>query len=326
LSQLDSHKGQDAAAAGPFFIVYKARSGSTHLAELLTAHPSIGIAPESNLVLSLWEWSGGGRRRVETADDLREALDMLYAEPKFVTWEVGRGALEASLLPRLPVGVGEVAMAAVNDYCAAKYPSSSVRGVKKGSYALHAPAVLGMFPGAKFISLVRDGRAIYASSKRARHSDTGEPFETDPVRSALVWKRMVTALDRYRGEPFFLEIQYERLIAEPEETLRRVLSFLGLPAGPAELEAMLRPREAAFVHKRYSYLHPHVGKAGQLSRIDGWREELPEGEVREFERVAGQTLASKGYEPVSKPGAWDRLRASMLETRVAVGRRLRRKA
>ena len=31
-----------------FFMVYKARSGSTYLADILTRHPDIGIAPQSN--------------------------------------------------------------------------------------------------------------------------------------------------------------------------------------------------------------------------------------------------------------------------------------
>ncbi|KAL4714646.1 hypothetical protein ACJJTC_004636 [Scirpophaga incertulas] len=78
--------------------------------------------------------------------------------------------------------------------------------LKMGTY------VLELFPNAKFLFMVRDGRAT--------------------VHSIISRKVTITGAARW-GPARCLAVRYEALVLRPERTLRRVLAFLALPWDPA---------------------------------------------------------------------------------------------
>lgn len=78
----------------------------------------------------------------------------------------------------------------------------------------------------------------------------------------------------------YIEVRYERLVAEPEAVLRELCEFLDLP-----FEAgMLRAREGA----------------QDPGRVGRWREDLSEYELTRFERFAGAALDDLGYPPYER--------------------------
>jgi hypothetical protein len=297
-----------------FFIVYKARSGSTYLADILARHPDIGIAPESNFVLALWNWSGGGSKVVVTRAQLTEVLNLVYSESKFRTWGIDKATLFDELLTCLPLSVGDLARQIISIYCRQRYPGSRIYGLKKGAYIRHIPSLLKLFLDAKLIHIIRDGRAVFASSKKATHSETGLPFETNPSLSALHWKHTVSIFDQYREKEFALEVKYEELLREPEKTLGEILSFLRVYNKDFPVRALLEPHhESLLVHERYAHLHPNVGKLPQLSRISTWQQELSQSEIKAFERMVGSALLDKGYALTYPITAWDNVKATCVE-------------
>jgi hypothetical protein len=295
-------------SAAPFFIVYKARSGSTFLADLLVRHPQIGIAPESNFVPLMLKWARQDYRRVITPVGIQELLDVLYAESKFASWDLNRDSLQTYLTSIVPLEVSGVLAEILRFYCATKYPGSSIFGMKKGGwYTENTELVRKILPESKFIHIIRDGRAVFSSAKRAIHSYKGVSFEVEAAASALRWKRMVKAFDRMRSERNALEIQYEAMITEPRETVSRILKFLDARHDSATIEELLVPQRATFVDERNAHLHPNVGFDPKRSRIDAWKQELNVKEIEAFERVAGRTLSRKGYIVQNTPTSSDRV-------------------
>ncbi|CAH8499696.1 unnamed protein product [Heterobilharzia americana] len=94
-----------------------------------------------------------------------------------------------------------------------------------------------LFPQAKFIHMIRDGRAAVLSTV-ARKIDS--QFSGDnPVSAIKLWhnitKQMIDDCN-YIGKKRCLTVRYECLVLYPELQLRRILKFLDLPWDPVLLK------------------------------------------------------------------------------------------
>jgi protein-tyrosine sulfotransferase len=113
-------------------------------------------------------------------------------------------------------------------------PSKDLRSVETTPHTLlHLETMARIYPHARFIHVVRDGRDVVASLNQRDWIDpaTGEKVWCcqDPEAGAEYWVHVVDAI-RKQGERFpdrYLEITYEDLVAHPEVVMRHVLAFLG---------------------------------------------------------------------------------------------------
>lgn len=295
----------------PFFLVYRRRSGSTFLSNLLCGSPEIGIAPESRFLERLWKRFK--ERPIRHEEDLRQVLDaILFAEPRFSAWEIDREEAWKRLAPRLPLLVPELSRWLIGTFCDHRFPGTTIRGMKKGGwYARNIDVLRTLFPTARFIMLLRDGRAVFSSCKRAHYGTSGRPFETNPRREAFAWHRVVRSFERHRSSDFTLLVRYEDLIAEPRSTLRSILEFLGASATDHLLDSMLRSRRRFRFDPATAHLHRNVDVGPLRSRIDAWRQELSPVEIRSFELAAGPALERNGYPLLHTQGTQHRLQRSL---------------
>jgi hypothetical protein len=134
------------------------------------------------------------------------------------------------------------------------------------------------FPGAKFVHMLRDGRDCAASFHRR--------WRFNPVRTAYRWKLAVRA-GRAQGRtlgPRYLEVRYEDLTADPENTFVHVCSFLGVPFEPAVLRsARSRPEMTG-----------RTASAVESSRRTA-ADYFSARQLRRIEAVAGACLHELGY-------------------------------
>lgn len=107
------------------------------------------------------------------------------------------------------------------------------------------PQLRTIFPDARIVVLTRDGRAVAAS---LRHADwwPEAPAGCDPWELAAThWVREVEALEAGLADvpsDQVLQVGYEDLVANPQDTLDRVGDFAGLTAGRAWHHALARVR------------------------------------------------------------------------------------
>ena len=111
---------------------------------------------------------------------------------------------------------------------------------------LHLETMARIYPRARFIHVVRDGRDVVSSLLGRDWIDpaTGEKVWCcqDPKAAAEYWVHVVDAI-RQQGARFpdrYLEIQYADLINHPEVVMRHVLAFLGERWEPGVLDG-IRP-------------------------------------------------------------------------------------
>jgi hypothetical protein len=156
---------------------------------------------------------------------------------------------------------------------------------------------------------VRDGRSVARSLLSMEWGpDTMAEAATEWRDSVERGRAGAAAFgDRYR------ELRYEKLLAEPASRMAEVFGWLGLDVNEATRERVLAEAASEFNVDPGS---PGVGAAK-------WRDELSDGDLRTFDRIAGAQLEACGYErPRLRPAAGVPRRAAA-RTR-AVAARIRR--
>jgi len=273
----------------PFFIVGAPRSGTTLLRVMIDRHPEVAIPGEGHFIPDLW----AARRRYGRngrIDDQRRWLRDLAAHPVFRYWELTPEAVAQELPGRQP-SFAEAVDAAYRAY--ARQHGKIRWGDKTPEYVDHLPLLAKLFPDARFVHLLRDGRDVALSTL-----DLGR-LHTHAASAAFFWARHVRhawAISSSLGAERYLELRYEDLVEEPERRLREVCEFLSLPFQPSMLDhdggALERlPERMRSIHTRLA-LPPTKG-------LRDWRRDMHPLQVAEFEAIAGPCLAEAGYELAS---------------------------
>lgn len=164
-----------------------------------------------------------------------------------------------------------------------------------------------IFPDARFIHVIRDGRAVVHSLLNvAFWRDNGgleRPWWsgglTDQsldawrasggradVLAALQWKTILDVARRESAAQLdgrrYLEIRYESFVADPDATLTRMYDFCGLPPCP-------RPHE---------YLS---GRRPRREMKDRYRADFSEERIQRLTETMEPWLSALGYEPLASP-------------------------
>lgn len=271
----------------PFFIVGCPRSGTTLLQTLIDAHPRLAVPPESHFFdhfAGLAPAYGDLRR----PGLLRRFVRDVLSDQRIQRWRLGVSVEE--FCRDCPGG-------SVRDVCThlfglyARREGKARWGDKTPSHALCLPGIKSVFPEAKVVHLVRDGRDVAVSLRRVFFG----PNRVD--RIAEVWVEYLAAFDTFRrqsGPDEWLEVRYEDLVLDPEEQTGRVLRFLD---ESPELDATAVPDTA--LRRRYARLDGglHGSLAGPISsaRIGSFRHRLSSREIAVFESIAGGALERYGY-------------------------------
>ncbi|MGH2734524.1 MAG: sulfotransferase family protein [Actinomycetota bacterium] len=286
-----------------FFILGSARSGTTLLRMMLNAHPDVAVPPESRFIVELYN----GNEVI--VSDFLGALD---AHKRWPAWELSSEAVAAELGARERVSYVAAVEACYSAFAKSRH---KVRfGDKTPRYVEHIPFLASLWPQARFVHLVRDGRAVAQS-----YADV--PFGPKRVaKAAELWSRRVdqgVRDGRALGPGRYLELRYESLVEDPEVALKALCAFLGLDFDPAMLEYSERSKgEVLDRARRYN---PNVTR--QVSHTRSWIDEMPKAQVEVFEAVGGGTLSALGYDRhFPNPRLWARLLASLGRAGVPVGR------
>jgi len=88
-----------------------------------------------------------------------------------------------------------------------------------------------------------------------------------------------------------IRLKYEDLVIAPEDTLRRVSSFLGIDYQPQMMKG-----DGFQVPSFTRRDHVLVGQAPDRRRVDAWQNELTSRQIEIFESTTGDMLRYLGYD------------------------------
>jgi sulfotransferase family protein len=246
---------------------------------MLGAHSELAIPSESYFIPQLWDRHGERPDRAVILADLGRL-------ERIRQWGVDVDDL-ARTLPAAPT-FAQVIHGVYSAYAEAQ--GKQRYGDKTPLYMQHLDLLARVFPDARYVHIVRDGRdaalSFLAMTRKPR-------FNVSRPRAlgdfAAAWRREVLAARSFgRAHPYF-ELRYEDLVAEPEARLREICVFLGLEFDPAMLEYH-READLDITVDHVLLARPPVTTARK------WREQMAGRDVELFEAIAGDALTELGYE------------------------------
>jgi hypothetical protein len=283
------------------------RSGTTLLRVMLDRHSQLAVPDESYFVPQLADRHRRGIDVGSFVDDLRRL-------PTLREWDVPVEEVEPRLRPGMPPGE---AIAAVYETHAARRGKSRW-GDKTPMYMQHLRLLERLFPDARFVHLIRDGRDAALSFLAMPDGIVTRTWAHpgSPAAFACQWRSEVAAarrLGRRVGAGRYLEVRYERLVADPEEELRRICALAGLAFEPGMLDYAGRVDVSAKPHQQSLTRPPTPG-------LRDWRSQMAPGDVAAFEVVAGDLLRELGYEAAVKTTLGGSARRLIYASRTAAWR------
>jgi hypothetical protein len=294
----------------PFpFMVGCGRSGTTLLRAMVDAHPAVAVPPESPFVVAVAR---------EEPFDRDRFLDQLCASDRFALWELDRTTVDAELRRGRTANAPDAVRTLFATYAAAR--GKPRWADKTPGNVLHVSPLAVLFPEAVFVHLIRDGRDVAASFLELGWSSSVE-------EAAMHWKLRVRR-GRRAGAALpagrYLELRYEELVSDPEPPLQRFCRAASVSFDPAMLDHQPVANEVLRTTSHPSY-HRHLIEPLRPGMRD-WRRDLDADEVARFELIAGDLLASLGYERAEhRPSA--RVRIDVARRRAGwYAHRLARKA
>ncbi|XP_037091992.1 protein-tyrosine sulfotransferase-like isoform X2 [Pollicipes pollicipes] len=259
------------------------RSGTTLARAMLDAHPLVRCGEETRVIpriLSMhshWKKSAKESLRLEEAGLDDEVLD---------------SAISAFIL-EVVVRHGEPAQRLCN-----KDPFT----IKSATYLRQ------LFPRAKFIFMVRDGRATVHSIISRQVTITG--FDLKSHRQCMQrWNMAADTMNRQcqeLGANWCLRVPYEQLVLHPRTWMERVLHFLDVPWNETVLHHERTINKPGGVSlSKVERSSDQVIKPVNVDALTKWVGSFPEDVVRDMAELAPM-LKTLGYDPHANPPDYGR--------------------
>ena len=249
----------------PLFLGGECRSGTTLLRVMLDAHSAIACGPETHFLVDekfrrfhhhfrgkWWKRAAGYDYSLDDMDDLVRD----FVRGWFETYMKRRG--KRRWADKTPQTINIL------------------------------PYLWELFPSAKFVHVIRDGRDVACS---IIPQTWGPSTVKDAARR---WVQCIENGVQHRGDAErYVEVRYEHLATEPEREIRRVLEFIG-----EEFE----PQVLNYHEQKYDMPAATESSAAQVAKplytssIGRWKRDLTPRELKQFLKIAGPTLEMLGYQ------------------------------
>lgn len=246
---------QNAPVEEPIFLVASERSGTTLLRLMLDGHPELSWHFE-------FEWAVEQIRPDGSFPPLREYHRWLETVRGF---EDSRAVIDPSL------DYAEL----VRSFLEQKRRRDNKPRVGATVHR-HYDRLLLIWPNARFIHLLRDGRDV-ARSCVAMGWDGNAYCAADRwIESELLWEHIRADLDSSR----YHEVRYEDLIADPSDTLTKICEFVGVE----------------FDQRMFSYVETSTYNYPNPKLVYQWRKNSSDEEIRLLEAKLATFLEARSYE------------------------------
>ncbi len=278
----------------PFlFIVGRPRSGTTLLRTLFDAHTHVAIPPECQFVVNLY--GKYGKKTHWSKTDLEQFYQELQPQWRFDLWKLDNDRLMQNLLSQEgDNSYGNVCKAVYSTYHSV-FPKEKIMlfGDKNPGYTIYTKRLLKIFPNAKFIHITRDYRDNFVSIKNV---DFELPI---PSLAAQKWVYFFKKInkDALEKPEAYYHIRYEDLVSNPEASMKAMCAFVGIEYQAGILNFHEKKDEVTQLYQPgiLQKYHASLLKKINTGRIDLWKKELTEKEVRLLDFTVGELGEKAGY-------------------------------
>ena len=274
------------------FIVGCPRSGTTLIQRMVNAHYQMAITPESHWIPRFYAkpWAVNPEGFVT-----RKLIRRLLAKPKFARLKLNEDELKMLTGKAKQISYSQLVSLIFDLY--GKAQGKPLVGDKTPDYVRSIQALHKLWPSARFVHVIRDGRDVALSMMdwTKVHPKPGDfvTWEKDRVSTAAAWWELNVQLGRRAGEllgpDLYYEIRYESLVNDPREESEALCIFLSVPYD----NSMLRFHEAP--PARDPGLEATRARLSVTSGLRNWRAQMLGRDIEAFEAMAGHLLDELGY-------------------------------
>ncbi len=283
-----------------FFIIGNPRSGTTLLRLMLNRHPMMVVPPEAGFLV--WLHKEFGERF-----EVNQFINRLRTTKKIENWKLDFEELTEILMEKNPGSYSEL-MDAVYIYyynCVLNRRNVKQVGDKNNYYLNHINLLNELYPEAKYIHIIRDGRSVAVSYKnimKKKIDNKHAPrLATDMREIAAEWRSNVLKVEKSFSEikkDLCTTVRFEDLVNDPGDVLKNICSFLGI----------------SFAREMLGYYQTQAADGLEPPAYFNWKEkntlpiikeeanryqELSNNEIYEFEKINGSLLERLGYKCIS---------------------------
>jgi|GEM_PF-714243 hypothetical protein len=286
----DQTAHQDWRDVPPLFLIGHGRSGTTLLRMMLSAHPKIFISSEGAYVCPL-------RCNISKYGDLREISNLERLRGDLLPWLEAVNYLSPPNIDDLAAwvnrfGCDERSLVTFYGTWEARIlgkKSLAWWGDNEPSHVFNIPYFKELFPGSKFILMVRDPRDVYASFK------VSWPGIRSAEGLALRWKKCLldaSSAASSLGDSSIKRVRYEDLVTNPAAQLEEVCEFLRVEYDSSMLNFFetVPARKLSKVNH-----HRNLREPVFTTSVGKYRQILTQEEIATIQRRLYSPMRSLGY-------------------------------
>lgn len=273
---------------GPVFVVGVERSGTTLLSMMLDRHSEIAIPYESKFITDYYR-DPSIRDSFARLEARRELVARILSEPYVAAWDCKICVQDIDL-----TRCSDLASTVASIYGAyARRRGKRIWGDKDPYYAVDIDILNELFPGARYVHILRDGRDVAMSTVRQWWGPN------DFISAIRHWRetvrlseKMLRMLPAHRS----IEVRYEDLVVRPEPVLQDICSLLEVSFEPPMASDFSRDAERKVGTERLQRHHAELRRPPGRHHVARWKRELPAADQAIAWEIAGTMLEAKGYE------------------------------
>ncbi len=276
------------------FIVGSGRSGTTLLRLILDSHPEIAVSDESQFLSTFIHYRN---LKIDYTDPaVRRALlknihgfvSALYAkDPNYFWTRFFQNNIDvlAEKSRDFDTLIQEIY------YRFHSESGKTIWGDNTPHYINLAQYLKRIFPSAKFIHLIRDGRDVHLSIEKV-------PWGPNHVyNSALYWKRIIHTGERNKAKwpDDWYDLIYENLLKDPETELQKLCQFIGTSYDP-DMINFYKTAEKRLPSTRINSDFQKTKSPIDPRNCEKWKKKMSRKDNCIFESIAGPELRKYGFE------------------------------
>lgn len=259
-------------------LLYVSRSGSTYLARLLAEKcEDLAVIPETNYFRILT-----AHQKVHKKYQPEKLAHLIMEDPKFKGFHISQSETLEILQNS---NTHKAAIIAITKRILFGLGMEDVKNViiKDGGLLDYLPEITAQFENTKVIHIQRDARACINSLLHT-------PKAFHPGKSSMGWNDIELCTKQYAryikkintitiSSDNFLALNYENLVDNVPQTLKKTIAFLGL-----KLSGEDKSRTKNYLRKEERPIHSNIYRHSQRNRKNAWQQELKKWEIVYIEK------------------------------------------
>jgi len=274
------------------FISYINRSGSTFLLQQLSKSDNILSCPEADCLANIFLTNP---YNLIQKTNFHKILNSLYSDFKFKNWSIPIESISKINCNRSGL---QIFLEILLIYKELTKPSATVIVYKAERLFQLIPffndTIIYKY-NLKFITLIRDIRAVYYSQKNTTIPESGKIMSSVPVDLAFRWNSFIYEMTSIKKE-FHLIISYENLIRECSETLNKIDFWLNSHKNLSFQNNGDLFERLPRIHKN---IHKDIVDVPLIKKISSWKDNLTNKEIAIIEIISRKHLRNLNYELVT---------------------------